>query len=299
MRETNIISTASDKTDHSDLINAPKRGKIDVWALGITIVIGGQYFSWNAGLVAGFGSYCIGTVIIGFAYLCLCLCTAELSSTLPFAGGAYGLARCTLGFYAGFIIGCCEAVEYIIYVAASVLSLGSIISSIAPVLVDYQPLLWLMFYVTANPFHIFGGHNFWRLNLIVGVVSLFIIILYCVGSLPYANFDRYAVTGDGTWFVGGLESFLHVFPLAAWFFVGVEALNMACDDIDEPKKSIPYGQISCIVTLFVTALSVLFISSSLPPGIDDLSEDLAPLNKGMVAAISLRLSMCVTCYDVR
>ncbi|KAJ0394850.1 hypothetical protein ATCC90586_004649 [Pythium insidiosum] len=28
-------------------------GKWDMWALGLTIVIGGQYFSWNAGLEAG------------------------------------------------------------------------------------------------------------------------------------------------------------------------------------------------------------------------------------------------------
>lgn len=28
-------------------------GIFDIWALGITIVIGGQYFAWNEGLSAG------------------------------------------------------------------------------------------------------------------------------------------------------------------------------------------------------------------------------------------------------
>jgi amino acid permease len=59
---------------------------IDIWALGITIVIGGQYFNWNLGLSAGFGSYAIATLLIGIAYICLCFCTSELSSALPFAG---------------------------------------------------------------------------------------------------------------------------------------------------------------------------------------------------------------------
>jgi hypothetical protein len=58
----------------------------DIWALGITIVIGGQYFSWNSGLSAGFGSFVIATVLMGLGYYCLCLCTSELSSTVPFAG---------------------------------------------------------------------------------------------------------------------------------------------------------------------------------------------------------------------
>ena len=40
---------------------------VDIWALGITIVIGGQYFNWNDGLSAGFGSYAIATLLIGTA----------------------------------------------------------------------------------------------------------------------------------------------------------------------------------------------------------------------------------------
>ena len=86
----------------------------DIWGLGITIVIGGQYFSWNAGLSAGFGSYAIATGLIATAYICLCCSVSELASTMPFAGGGYGLARVTLGFYTGFLIGCCEIIEYIV-----------------------------------------------------------------------------------------------------------------------------------------------------------------------------------------
>lgn len=62
-------------------------GAFDVWALGITIVIGGQYFSWNFGYAAGFGSCCITFTLIGSAYLCFILSISEISSGLPFEGG--------------------------------------------------------------------------------------------------------------------------------------------------------------------------------------------------------------------
>jgi amino acid transporter len=75
------ISSLSAKTQ-----KAYKTRVIDIWALGITIVIGGQYFNWNLGLSAGFGSYAMATLLIGTAYICLCFCTSELSSALPFAG---------------------------------------------------------------------------------------------------------------------------------------------------------------------------------------------------------------------
>jgi len=49
-------------------------------------VIGGQYFSWNAGLVAGVGSFGVGTMLIGVAYLMMVCSLAEMTSVLPFAG---------------------------------------------------------------------------------------------------------------------------------------------------------------------------------------------------------------------
>jgi ethanolamine permease len=54
--------------------------------LGLTIVIGGQYFSWNVGLVGGFWEYFLSTVLTGVAYLALVLCLSEMTSALPFSG---------------------------------------------------------------------------------------------------------------------------------------------------------------------------------------------------------------------
>lgn len=77
--------------DRNDEIKSYPTRAIDVWALGITIVLGGQYFNWNIGLEAGFGSYAIAVSLIGVGYFCLCLCTSEISSTLPFAGTTDGI----------------------------------------------------------------------------------------------------------------------------------------------------------------------------------------------------------------
>ena len=62
---------------------------VDMWCLGITIVIGGQYFGWNESLQAGFGSTLIATFLMATAYICLVFCISELSSALPFAGDGY------------------------------------------------------------------------------------------------------------------------------------------------------------------------------------------------------------------
>lgn len=61
--------------------------------LGIAIVIGGQQFSWNAGLEAGFYTTLFTVLFIGSGYYCMCLCLSELTSMLPFSGGAYGFLQ--------------------------------------------------------------------------------------------------------------------------------------------------------------------------------------------------------------
>jgi amino acid permease len=58
----------------------------DLWALALTTALGGHYLPWSHGLSAGFGSFMIGTALIASAYICLIVCSAELSSALPFAG---------------------------------------------------------------------------------------------------------------------------------------------------------------------------------------------------------------------
>jgi amino acid permease len=63
-----------------------KLGVFDLWALGISTALGGQYYLWNAGLVTGFGGLIVGFFLIASAYGCLLMCMAELSGALPFAG---------------------------------------------------------------------------------------------------------------------------------------------------------------------------------------------------------------------
>ncbi|KAH7484899.1 putative transporter [Phytophthora ramorum] len=263
-----------------------KPGKWDIFMLGITIVIGGQYFCWNAGVAAGLYSFFISYLLIATAYVALCCCTAEITGALPFAGGAYGLARCTLGFYPAFMIGCCEALEYIAYVSTSTIAFVDLIVDSVPEVKPYRPLLWGLFYLSALVFHIKGGRAFWLFNMGLGVVSLLIVVLFCFGSLPFVNFAEYAVDPDLE-FVDGFPGFMKALPLAAWFFVGVEALPMASDQIQHAKHIVPIAQVACVVTLFVTGVFVYFVTASLPPGLAALPAELVPFDNGFTLLFNI------------
>jgi len=280
-----------------------KRCSIDVWALGITVVIGGQYFGWNFGLVAGVGGFMVVTIIVGSAYLCLVLCLAEISSGIPFAGGSFALTRCMIGFYAGFIIGSCEALEYITYVASATLALSNMIIHLFDLNGSMQPVLCLLFYVSATLVHIRGGDLFWRVNLSLAVISLLFLLLYCAVVVGHVNISKYggissasdvdtetmadtsihidrSLRSVNNWFDSDFRSYAVAFPLSTWFYVGVESLGFVSNDVINPKTTIPRGFVASVITLLCTSVLVLLICASSYPGVYELTDIDDPLSAG-------------------
>ncbi|KDO28438.1 hypothetical protein SPRG_06676 [Saprolegnia parasitica CBS 223.65] len=252
---------------------------LDVWALGITIVIGGQYFCWNAGFAAGLSSYVAAIALIGSGYLTMVCSVAEVTSALPFAGGAYGLARCSLGFSVGFLVGMCEILEYIAYVASSVLSLTQLVLILAPSLVDVQPLLWLLIYGVSICIQGIGGPLFWRTTLLLAVVSFSILLLWALGSASYVAYPATLPHHNGD---GSLKTFMTNLPLAAWLYVGVEAVSLASDEVENAKAVVPKAQLYCILTLLATSVVSVVLCVGLPPGVDQLPTVLATMSSGFI-----------------
>ena len=63
-----------------------KANRWDVLMLGITTVLGGEYYGWTAAFTSGFGSFSIGQLLMGLAYIAMVLCFAEVVSALPLKG---------------------------------------------------------------------------------------------------------------------------------------------------------------------------------------------------------------------
>src|SRR3712207_3383722 len=74
--------------------------------LGVAYVISGDAAGWHFGLgEGGWGGLLIATVLMATMYTAMVFALAELSSTIPTAGGGYGFARRALGTWGGFITG--------------------------------------------------------------------------------------------------------------------------------------------------------------------------------------------------
>jgi len=280
LRAASISGDGQSSNDNPTNKYVPKM--FDVWALGVNVVLGGQFYGWNAGMAAGFGSYAIGQVLVGFAYINLAFSLAEICSTISFSGGAYGMTRVVLGFYLGFIVAIFEIMEYITYISAAALFIASLLCDELGWDVSYTPLICLVFYLVMVPLMLEGNHVFWRLNYLVAIALVAFMLWYIFGSIQYTNFERYAeLNGDDNgndergdlrfWFSGGMVAFMQAVPLMTWGFGGIESLALVTNIVDNPRANVPYGISSAVVTLFVLMMSVMFVASALPPGLTDFA----------------------------
>ncbi|CAK4647188.1 unnamed protein product [Aphanomyces euteiches] len=257
-----------------------------VWAFGFVAVIGGQSFAWNTGLVAGTVSYGVAVVLMGMAYLCMVLSIAEVSSVISFPGGVYGLARCTVGFYFGFLAGCCELLEYTLFVTTGNLTISQILSNRWPALLPYTPLIWLINQTITFGVVLIGGRLFWRVIVVVAIVVAMILFLYYFSAMSYADMATYSGGMDNACH-GGFPQFLAVLPQASWMFSGIESLSTLSNDVTDPKQLIPRGQVASMCTLLVLSWCNYITSISLPPGALGLPSVVATMNGGFTAAFNI------------
>ena len=106
-----------------------KMTTLEIWALGVGIVVCGQYFGWNLGLKDnGPVAMLVASLIVCLLYLTWVLALAELSVAMPFAGGPLAYGRRTSGPLLGFVMGWSMLLECQFATIATALATGGYIA---------------------------------------------------------------------------------------------------------------------------------------------------------------------------
>jgi ethanolamine permease len=288
--------------------------RINTSCLGVVIVWGGFYSCWNAALSAGLGSCLIAVGLVGGAYLQMCNCISTVSSVVPFSGGGYGLARCSVGFYPGFVVGCCEGVQYLIFLSIYANYVSNYTCSMFACTVPARVLIWCSVLTSCVVIQlVFSRRSIHRFILVAGMLEVSALAIFIFGSLQYVDFYEYALKfrdvpnhatagasnqysmsectsfpeiDRHTWFVGGFSRFISILPFPAMIYIGVEALSMAAGETRFPKRDVPQSQMWLMRVLFFLSLIVVILVSSVGPGTQCTSFNIAPLNPGLLLILN-------------
>ncbi len=241
-----------------------------VWALGVGIVLVGEFMGWNFTVAKGGPiASILACWIIGILYITLVLVCTEMGSAMPKAGGPYEWTKQVVGPLAAWIVGVAIVLEYIMLEAADSLVIGAIMEDISGGSSIF--FCWVLLTVAVLSFLNYRGvylaltTNF--IITFIAFVTIFIIFFATKPltegtlldmSLPVRSEDGYDVTLPYGW-IGILAALQY----GLWYYLGIEGATMAAEECRVPARAVPLGTIAGMLTLLVAATVTWFVCTHL------------------------------------
>ena len=241
-----------------------------VWALGVGIVLVGEYMGWNfsvgkGGMIAGL----VACWVAGLLYTCVAMIDSEVTSTVAAAGGQYAQAKHIVGPLMAFNVGLFLVMAYTMLEAANAITIGFLLDTVASMLghsgLNQKPFIILTILSLAwlNYRGVLASLSF---NFVitafafVAIILLFVAVQFGVSAVPL---DFSAVTNEPLpygWL--GIVAAMH---FGLWYYLGIEGTCQAAEEVRSPSRSLPFGTMAGIMTLLIAATLTWYVCSGLIP----------------------------------
>jgi ethanolamine permease len=266
--EQAAVGAVAAKPQHLSLLRV--LGPMHIWALGVGIVLVGEFMGWNFTVAKGgvFGAL-VACWFAGILYSCVAMIDSEVSSTVASAGGQYAQAKHIIGPLVAFNLGLFLIFEYTMLEAADALVIGALANAIdvalsptAFVVLTVVFLSWLNyrgvhtsltfnFVITAFAFVsiivLLFGSEFWNPGHILQTESLF--------AQPPGELDPKMPYG---WL-----GILAALQFGIWYYLGIEGTCQTAEECRSAPRALPVGTMSGLVTLLIAATITWFIGTGL------------------------------------
>ena len=231
---------------------------VHLWAIGVGLVISGEYFGWNLGwAVAGTIGLLIATVVVTIMYVTFVFSYTELTAAIPHAGGAFAYAYRSMGPFGGFIAGYATLIDFLLATPAIAISLGSYLHFLHPgIPIMQSALLFNTAFILLN---IWGVKESAVFSVFITMFAVAELLLYMGIVSPHFKMANYLASPMPFGWAGVFAAL----PFAVWFYLAIEGVALVVEEVKEPKKNIPKGYISAIVTLVFLAFGVMILTGGI------------------------------------
>lgn len=227
-------------------------GPLHLWGLAVGLVISGEYFGWSYGWgQAGTLGFLVATLVVAVLYTTFIFSFTELTTAMPSAGGPFTYAHRAFGPWGGFLAGYATLVEFLFAPPAIAFAVGKYVAFAAPSLpAETVAAVVVVLFGLVN---LLGVKQTASFELVVTVLAVVELLIFMGVTAPHFSADNFVKDG----WVGGTWGVVGALPFAIWFFLGIEGVAMASEEVANPNRDLPKGYISGILTLVVLALGVM------------------------------------------
>jgi ethanolamine permease len=244
-------------------------GVLHVWALGVGVVITGEYFGWNPGLKEGGPiGMLLASLFVCALYMAWVLCLSELSVAMPFAGGPLAYGRRAFGPGLGFFMGWSMFLESLFATIGTAIATGGYISFVAQLLLigldETSKNLIAMWagLATVLLFAIvqwIGAHQQAKIMEWMTYGAIIGLIWFWLACLPGVRLER---IWTKPLLINGWEGAMKAIPYAIWWLVMIETVALAPEEARQPQRTIPRGLTLAQLTLIVLVILTWFFASA-------------------------------------
>jgi len=225
---------------------------IHLWAIGVGLVISGEYFGWNYGWgVAGTIGLLIATLVITVLYFTFIFSFTELTTAIPNAGGPFAYALKAFGPLGALVAGYATLIEFLFATPAIALALGSYVHFLYPSV----PVLTasIVSFILFTVINLLGIKEAAWFSLIMTLLAIGELVLFIGVVSPHFKLETF-MHNPMPFGWGGVFAAM---PFAIWLYVCLEGVAMVAEEVKDEKKAIAKGYISALLTLTVLALAVM------------------------------------------
>lgn len=248
-------------------------GPAHIWALGVGIVLVGEYMGWNFSVGKG-GAYAalIACWFAGILYTCVAMIDSEVTSTVAAAGGQYTQAKHIIGPLMAFNVGLYLTFAYTMLEAANAITAGYLISQVAVMTghsgdIDQRPfiILAIMFLAWLNFRGVLATLTFNLVITAIAFVAILILFLSTSGVLGGGIMEHADLMSGQASLPYGWIGVLAAMHFGLWYYLGIEGTTQAAEEVRSPARSLPFGTLAGIMTLLIAATLTWYVCSGILP----------------------------------
>lgn len=238
-------------------------GTWQLWGIAVGLVISGEYFGWSFGwsfgwATAGTLGFLVTTLAVALMYGTFIFSFTELTTSIPHAGGPFAYSYHAFGPTGGYFAGMATLIEFVFAPPAIALAIGAYLNVQFPSL---DPKLAAVgAYVVFMALNIVGVTIAATFELCVTLLAIFELLVFMGVVAPgfsLANFTKGGWAGADSFSLASIPGIFAAIPFAIWFFLAIEGVAMAAEEVRNPKRSIPIAYTGGIITLVVLAVGVM------------------------------------------
>jgi ethanolamine permease len=242
---------------------------LDIWALGVGVVVAGAYFGWNLGLKGnGPMAMLIASLLVCLLYLAWVLALAELSVAMPFAGGPLAYGRRTAGPLLGFVMGWSMLLECLFAAIGTAIATGGYIAFLlnpedpSPVVTLIAGLATVLIFFLLQAWGV--KEQSWAMLVMTYGAIVGLVLFWIVAATNFSWERVWLIEGQPLPPAKGWRAVLDAVPYALWWLVMIETVALASEEAHEPHRTIPRGLAWAQLTLIVlVVLTWLFACGAL------------------------------------